>query len=526
MTTQSDTPEAGTGTRLITDWVFEWARTTPDASAMTYEQTEYTWAEWADRIRRVAGGLAAAGIGHGDRVAFLDKNHLACLEVTQGASHIGAATAVVNWRLAGDELRYVLGDCTPRILFVGEELLTAYESIKDDLTGIERVIVVGEGGDYEAWQDSAPAGGSESVATPDDVALLLYTSGTTGFPKGAMLTHQNLVAHTLHVAPSFPMEPGDRNLIAMPLFHVGGSAYALVGLAAGVPSTLLREVTGPGLVGAVAGGCTHAFLVPAVLAGLVQAGPAAMTPMARLKICCYGSSPCPLPVLRTCMEAWPDTGFLHVFGMTELSGVATTLPPEAHRDTTHPERLASAGTPILGVEMRIVDPATFEDVRPGEAGEMWFRTDQVMAGYLGRPEATAEAITEDGWLRSGDVGRLDDGGFLFIEDRIKDMILTGAENVYSPEVERVIQEHPAVAEVAVIGVPDETWGESVLAVVAPQPDATIDPDELRAFCREHLAGYKCPKQVEIREALPRSATGKILKAPLRAPYWEGHDRKI
>ncbi len=526
MTMNSDGAGLTAGAGLITDDVFRWAARTPEAPAMRYEDTEHTWAQWGERVRRVSGALLAAGISRGDHVAFLDKNHPATMEVTLGAGQIGAANAVINWRLAGDELRHVLGDSAPRILFVGEELVPAYESVKDDLPSIEKVVVVGAGGDYESWLADGSDAPVVGMATPDDTALILYTSGTTGFPKGAMLTHRGLAAHTRNLQVQFPMAEGDRNLVAMPLFHVGGSCYALIGFAEGAPTTMLREVTGPGIIGSVLGGCTHAFLVPAVLAGLVQAGPAAMEPMSRMKILGYGASPAPLPVLRACLAAWPDTEVLQVYGMTELSGVVLTLSPEAHRDASRPERLAAAGHPVRGTEVRIVDPATFEDVEPGQPGELWFRTEQAMAGYLNRPEATAETITPGGWLRSGDVGRVDDGGFVFIEDRIKDMIITGGENVYSPEVERVVQEHPAVAEVAVIGIPDETWGESIVAIVSPKPGATLDPEELIAYCREHLAAYKCPRRVEVRDVLPRNASGKLLKPQLRRPYWEGQERKI
>ncbi len=525
-TTDAPASQAGPHPRVVSDIVRHWATTTPDAEAVAYEGSSWTWAQWDDRVRRVSGALAAAGIGRGDRVAFVDKNNLACLEVTLGVSALGAANAVVNWRLAPDELEYVLGDCTPRVVFVGGDLVEVWEVVQDRLTGVESVVVVGgENDTYEAWLAAASPVETPPAAEPEDTALVLYTSGTTGFPKGAMLTHRGLVAHTVALSSDFPMAPGDRNLVAMPLFHVGGSCYALIGFHAGVPTTLLREVTGPGLVGSFLGGCTHAFLVPAVIAGLVQAGPPALGALARLKILGYGASPAPAPVLRAAMDACPDTDFLQVYGMTELSGVVTTLEPDAHRDASRPERLASAGTPIPGVELRVVDPSTGEDAGPGP-GELWWRTEQRMAGYLHKPEATAETITPDGFVRSGDVGRVDDGGFVFIEDRVKDMIITGGENVYGPEVERVVVEHPSVAEVAVVGVPDQVWGEAVKAFVVPAAGATVDPDELVAYAREHLAGYKCPKSVDVVEALPRNATGKILKGRLRAPYWEGTGRRI
>jgi acyl-CoA synthetase (AMP-forming)/AMP-acid ligase II len=215
-----------------------------------------------------------------------------------------------------------------------------------------------------------------------------------------------------------------------------------------------------------------------------------------------------------------------VYGLTEVAGVATHLLPDAHTDAEHPERLVSAGQPIPGCEVRIVDPATLEDRPVGEHGEIWLKTPQLMKGFLGRPAETAAVITEDGWFRTGDLGKVDDEGFVFVEDRLKDMIISGGENIYSPEIERVLAEHPAVMEVAVIGVPDDQWGETVKAVVALKPDATATGEELIAHCREHLAHYKCPRSVDVLEALPRNPTGKILKRALREPYWRGRDREV
>jgi acyl-CoA synthetase (AMP-forming)/AMP-acid ligase II len=233
----------------------------------------------------------------------------------------------------------------------------------------------------------------------------------------------------------------------------------------------------------------------------------------------------PLPLLRAAMAAWPDTDFLQVYGLTEVSGVLTHLMPDAHRDAAHLERLVSAGRPIPEVEVRVVDPASLEDLPVGEHGELWFRTPQLMKGYLGNPESTAEVITADGWFRTGDMGVVDADGFVFVQDRLKDMIISGGENIYSPEIERVLAEHPAVTEVAVIGVPDDRWGEVVKAVVSLNSGATATEEELIGYCRDNLAHYKCPKSVDVVEALPRNPTGKILKRDLRAPYWAGRDRQ-
>jgi acyl-CoA synthetase (AMP-forming)/AMP-acid ligase II len=504
--------------------VEHWARARPDEVALVFEGREWTWAQWAERVRRVAGGLTAAGVRRGDRVAFLDRNHPACLEVTLGAASIGAANAVINWRLAGDELDYVINDSGARILFVGAELRPLLDGIRDRLTGVERIVTVGGGDDaYEDWLARATPRPPAGDLTADEVCLVMYSSGTTGRPKGVMLTHRALIAHTINVSVLFDLGPGDVNLVAMPLFHVGGTSYALFGIYAGVRSVMTRAPDAPSLLGALRAGVTHAFLVPAVVSAILDAGEEAIAAFAALKYLAYGASPMALPVLRRALAAWPDTAFVQVYGMTELCGVISALRPAAHRAGTRHERLGSAGTLVAGAEMRIVDPETGEDA---PTGELWFRSAQAMAGYLNQPEATAETLSDEGWLRSGDVGRTDEDGFIFIEDRVKDMIITGGENVYSPEVERVIFEHPAVADAAIIGVPDEHWGESIKAVVVAAGGHQLRGEELIAHCREHLAGYKCPRSVDIVEDLPRSPTGKVLKKVLREPHWAGRERQV
>lgn len=514
----------------------------PDGPCWTYLGRTWTWAEAWDDIRRLAGALAAAGVSRGDRIATLDKNNPAVLAATQASCLVGCANVVVNWRLAGDELDYVLNDSGARVLLVGHELLPQLELVRDRLTSVERVIVMGGAGDeLEALLAASEPMDRAPDVEPSDACLVMYSSGTTGRPKGVVLTQHNMVVHTRHAMGDIEYADGDVLLIAMPMFHVGGSSYALFGPATGTHGHVIREVDPQLLAQAMAAGVTHAFLVPAVVAGLLQAGPQAMGLFSRLKAFSYGAAPMPLPVLRGALEHWPTTQFMQVYGMTEMAGVVTILDDAAHRAALagdHPERLVSAGRPIEGVEVRVVDPATLQDVGTGASGELWWRTEQSTPGYLGRPEATAELLVEEiggppakkgtaggGWLRSGDIGRVDEDGFVFVEDRVKDMIISGGENVYSPEVERVLAEHPAVLEIAVIGVPDDRWGETVKAVVAFRPGASATEEELIAWTREKLAGYKTPRSIDVVEALPRNPSGKILKRDLRKPYW-GDGRQV
>jgi acyl-CoA synthetase (AMP-forming)/AMP-acid ligase II len=271
---------------------------------------------------------------------------------------------------------------------------------------------------------------------------------------------------------------------------------------------------------------THTFYVPALMAAMTQVAAGHQFDFSALKAVSYGASPMPLPVMRACLQLFPQGTMQQVYGMTEQCGVVTILPPEDHENPAVAHRLVSAGKAIHGVEIDVRDPATGAPVPVGQAGEIWVRSAQIMAGYWGKPEATAQAVTPDGWYRSGDGGHIDADGYVYVTDRIKDMIISGGENIYPAEIERVLAEHPALQDVAVIGVPDERWGEVPKAVVVAKPGATVDADELLAWCRERLASFKCPKSVDVRAELPRNPTGKILKKDLRKPYWEGRDRQI
>jgi acyl-CoA synthetase (AMP-forming)/AMP-acid ligase II len=513
--------------RFLDERTAHWAEAKPDDEAITFKDRTWTWSQWHDRIRHLAGALTELGVNRGDVVAFLDKNHPACVETTLAAASIGAATAIINFRLAADEMDYVLNDSGAKVLIVGAELKPGIEKIRDKLTSLEHVVELtpdgADGDEYEAMLAAAtPVDRSKDVES-DDVVIIMYSSGTTGRPKGVSLTQANLIAHTESAFAGWELEEGDKNLVAMPLFHVGGSSYMQLGLHTGVASYMTRDVDGAQLAGGIMAGANRTFLVPAVLSKVLESGEDAVKLFAALKTYGYGASPMPLPLLRKALEAWPDTDFIQAYGLTEVGGVISLLRPEDHRSGNE-ERMGSAGRIVPGAEVRVVDPDSLEDVSQGEQGELWFRSKQLMKGYHNKPDATAEAITEDGWFRSGDIGRIDEDGYIFVEDRLKDMIITGGENVYSIEVERVLAEHPAVAEVAVIGVPDEKWGEAVKAVVSLEGEVT--EKELISWAKERLAGYKCPRTVDIVDELPRNPTGKILKKDLRQPHWEKSGRKV
>lgn len=510
----------------ITDLLRRGVEQTPDAEAMCFGGQTTSWRRLDDRARRGAAAQRAAGLSPGDRVAFLDKNHPACVETTLACALAGTANAVVNFRLAPEEISYVINDAAARVLFVGPEFLPAIEQVRGQLPTVERLVVVDGADDgYESWLDVEPLAEAHRPA-PDDCFLQLYTSGTTGFPKGAMLTHRAMGAHSAAVSADAGLTAQSVAMVAMPLFHVGGSSWALVALQAGARIVIVREPVPDQLLdGLERERITHTFFVPALLSFLVAVPDVRERDYSALQCLCYGASPMPLPLLRSCLDVFP-TDFYQVYGMTEACGVVTMLGPAEHRDPAQEHRLISAGTPISGVEIDIRDPATGDPLPTGESGEVWVRTDQLMSGYWRKPEETAAALAEGGWLRSGDAGHLDGDGYLFVTDRVKDMIISGGENIYPAEIERVLGEHPAVADLAVIGVPDDRWGEVPLAIVVAETGAEVDEAELLGYCRQRLASFKCPRSVTRVEALPRNPTGKILKKDLRAPYWQGHTRQL
>jgi len=496
---------------LLIDDLARAADDQPDSNAIEFAGVRLTWSQWRERVRRVMGALASAGVTRGDRVAVIDRNHIAILDVILAASALGAATVIPNWRLKDDELAHILADSAPRLVLLGEAAEEREDQVRSASASIEQILSL----DDASWLDTATPRDPAPEVTADDIAVVIYTSGTTGLAKGAAFTHRGLEANSVISARLGAMGAHDRVLVSMPLFHVGGIGAALTAIHEGVPITLLRDAGADSIVDAIDGGCTRAFLVPAVISTLLRSGDRERRALASLSLLTYGGAPCPRPLLEEALAAMPTTQFAQVYGMTETCGTVTALTDDAHRDARHPERLGSVGHPVDGVELRVVDPTSLHDVPAGTAGELWFRTAKRMAEYLGQPEATAQVIVEEDWVRTGDIGRIDADGFVFVEDRLKDIIITGGENVYGPEVESVLAEHPSVSEVAVIGLPDTTMGETVVAVVVPSAGQEIEAAALIEYAHGRLAGYKCPRRVEVVDVLPRNASGKVLKRDLR-----------
>ena len=366
------------------------------------------------------------------------------------------------------------------------------------------------------------------VAGPEDAVLQLYTSGTTGHPKGAILSNRclfGLAARSENPQSVYHAISEDEViLIAMPCAHIGGSGLATMSLQSGVTAHVLSEFEATAVLQAIqSSDVTRLFLVPAALHLLLQHPYCSNTNTEKLRYILYGAAPMPLELLREAIRQF-KAGFIQVYGMTETTGTIVMLPPEDH-DPNGNKRMRSAGKPLPGVEIKVIDDAGNE-VPTGEVGEVITRSSNNMLGYWNLPDATKKTLTGDGWVHTGDAGYVDEDGYLYIHDRVKDMIISGGENVYPAEVESAIYGPPDVLEVAVIGVPDERWGEAVQAVCVPKPGATIDPDNVISWAREKIAGFKVPKSIDIIEALPRNASGKILRKDLRAPYWAGYDRQV
>ncbi len=506
------------------------AAASPDAPALTCGGRRFTWSELDDRSSRVAQGLAALGVGADDRVAFLDKNGGEYFDVLFGAGKLGAVTVAVNWRLAPPEMAYIVSDAGAKVLFVGEEFLGHLEQFEGELSTVKEIVVVGDGAgrvSHEDWLAAQPSEDPGGGSGPDDVALQLYTSGTTGLPKGAMLTNSNLGGLISEVCPAWSMDGSSVNAVAMPLFHIGGSGWALVGMSAGCHSVVFREVVPAELVESFQRlRITNAFIVPAVLQLLSGVPGAADGDYSALRMIAYGASPITDETLLRAMRTF-RCDFVQVSGLTETTGAITQLDAADHDpDGPRGHLLRSAGRPYPWVELKIVDPDSGAGRAPREVGEVWTRSAQNMKGYWGKPEATAEVLLADGWFRTGDAGYLDEDGFLFLTDRIKDMIVSGGENVYPAEVENALAAHPGVADVAVIGVPHDKWGETVKAVVVLREGAEPDEAGIIAFARQRLAHYKCPTSVDFIDVLPRNPSGKILKRELREPYWAGRQRRV
>lgn len=506
------------------------AKTQPNALSLVLGERTLTWAQLLSRSAQVAQGLRRAGVKAQDRVAFLDKNGIEHFEVFYGCALLNAVSVDVNWRLAAPEVLFIVNDSQAEVLIVGQEFVPILDVIVGQLARVKTIIVIGghpSHNDYEKWVSAQSATDPRASTKSSDVAFQLYSSGTTGRPKGVMLTNDNYFALLPAAQKIWLMSETTINLVAMPLFHIGGGGWATAAQYCGARSIIMRDVNPAEILTWIEKyRITHAFMVPALLQFALAMPNITTTNFSSLELIVYGASPISEAVLEGAIKAF-KCPFMQVYGLTETTGVVTVLGPQDHDlSSAKKGRLRSCGKAFTGIELRIVDSDTAKDVPVGEVGEIWIRSRQVMKGYWNMPEETAKSIVKGRWFRSGDAGYFDNDGYVYIFDRVKDMIVSGGENIYPAEVENALMAHPAIADVAVIGVPDEKWGEVPMALVVRKPDTQVTESEILVFARERLAGFKTPKSVAWIDALPRNPSGKILKKDLREPYWKGHTRRV
>jgi acyl-CoA synthetase (AMP-forming)/AMP-acid ligase II len=495
----------------------------PERPAMVSGGDLVRYGELDARASRVARGLVAEGCGPQERVAILARNGVAFAEILMGTLKAGAVALPLNWRLAAPELAYILRHAEVRILFGAAEFAAAAQAAAAE-AGVQRCVVIGADGGYAAWRDSHPANDPLAPASAADVALQMYTSGTTGLPKGVQLSHGAYGA-ALESVRRFAwgrLSEEDVVLTPAPFFHVNGVNPVLRTFAAGALVAAPPQFgTGEVLELIETRRVTRATLAPAMIQACLEDPDLATRDVSSLEVISYGGSPISEPVLEAARAAF-GCSLVQMYGLTETSGPLTFLHPEDH----DPAKgwLQSCGRPGDDVEIRVTD-ADGTPLPAGETGEVRVRAPGIMSGYW-RDAAATDEVLRDGWFRTGDAGFLDAAGYLHIRDRVKDMIVSGGENIYPAEVENALLSHPAVADAAVIGAPDPRWGEAVKALVVRRPGVEASAADIVAHVRTRIAGYKTPKSIDWVDEIPRNAAGKILRRHLRAPFWAGQDRNV
>jgi len=495
----------------VADVIRRHARERPQSVALRHGERELTYAALDERSSRLAQALLARGVGAGARVAYLDRSSPEVVELLFAASKIGAVLVPLNWRLAVPELAAVLADSRAPVLIAGPAFREVAERVRPPA-----LIVVGE--EYERWieahEPSDPGGRGEA----GDVIVQMYTSGTTGVPKGVLTTHGNL-AVTAQTSLRWAFDERSVSLTPLPMFHIGGIGWAYCGLWHGATTVLVSDFDAVAVLDVLEHQrVTNAVLVPTMLQMLTAVPGAGERDYSALRSIAYGAAPITTPVLKASLRTF-GCALFGLYGLTETTGGVIALEPEDHDpDGPREHLLRSAGRPYPWIELEIVDPVSGQALPARSVGEVWLRGANVTPGYFNRPAESAAALTPDGWLRTGDGGYVDDEGYLFLTDRIKDMIVSGGENVYPVEVEEALAQHADVADVAVIGVPDGRWGEAVKALIVPRPGAQPAAEDLIAFARERLAGYKLPRSVEFVDGFPRTPSGKVLKRELRQRF--------
>jgi long-chain acyl-CoA synthetase len=510
-------------------------------TAVVHGDRSVSYEELDRAADQVAAGLTRLGLAGGGRVAYVGRNSIAAVELMLGAARAGVVTTVVNWRLHPVELSYVIDDFEPGLIVTTGEFADTLAALPESAGAALLVVSDGSGGggaapDWDEWRSFHAAEYPDPPEHSDcDVVLQLYTSGTTGRPKGAMLTRRSLGACIPDTVSVWELDPTSVVLSVLPMFHIAGAGTMLGALWAGSRLVIDNDAGAEHMLGVIESErVTNLVLASVLLQTLVEAQKTVCADLSSLRTVSYGAAPITGQVLQAAIDSF-GCRIVQAYGLTETAGVLCVLDAQDHSFDPHGpppavarsiKRLRSCGRPRPGVELRIVDIQSGEVLPPGGVGEVQARSARLMGGYWKRPDDTAEVLVADGWFRTGDVGELDADGYLFLRDRLRDTIISGGENIYPAEVEDALQWHPDVVEVAVVGVPDDRWGESPRAVVVRAAGSYLTDEELIRFARSRLAAYKCPSGVDFVDALPRNATGKVLRRELREPYWTGRDRRV
>ncbi len=514
------------------DYLDYHAREHPNADFAVLGDRHMTYGEAVAEVNRLANAFVSAGLQIGDRVALLSKNSIEYALLYYAASKAGVVPVPLNYRLAPPEWAYIINDAQATMLITSAEYVGALAEIRGDLNTVGRFVAIDAQAadgwdDYRRWVADQPPTPPDRAISEDHDLYQMYTSGTTGHPKGAVLTHRAVTANLTQITLVIKGEPGERTLIVAPLYHAAAAVTAFSCICWGGCLYIQEEFNPVEVVRALSEErIAVVTLVPAMIqACLVFVPDIAERNFDSLRHITYGASPIAEETLRRAVEVF-KCDFAQAYGMTETTAVLTFLLPADHRRALKekPELLLSAGRPVLGTELRVVD----ENDSPlpnGTIGEIIGRGSQLMRSYWNLPDESGEAL-RGGWMHTGDAGVLDDEGYVYVQDRVKDMIVSGGENIYPRAVEDVLFQHPALADTAVIGVPDKQWGETVKAVVVLRDGATATEDEIIDFCRDKLGGYERPRSVDFVNTLPRNPTGKVLKRQLREPYWAGHKRRV
>ena len=508
---------------------FNWrVKQSSDDIVFKFNDREMTYREYDSKANSVAQGIIKEDCKPNARIAILAKNSDYYTEILYGTIKSRTVLVGINWRLAPPEVVFVVNDSKSEILFVGPDFYKLIEGIEDQLPSIKKIVAMDDSHpvweSYTSWRDGQNNNNPDLTGNLEDDVIQLYTSGTTGHPKGVRMTNKNLLASTPMVEKRWGADWHEKtvNFVLSPLFHVAGSNIVVMGVVFGCKNIIIPEPDPTRILELIESEKIEtAFMVPALILFLLQHPNCSKTDFSSLRQIVYGASPIAQDTLLKAVEVM-QCDFWQVYGLTESTGIGTTLSPSDHNIDLG--KLRSCGKPYPGVNIKIIDESN-NTLEHNEVGEILIKSDVIMKGYWNRPDANEDAIIDE-WFYTGDAGYIDEDGFLYIHDRVKDMIISGGENIYPAEVENALMSHPDIADAAAVGIPDDKWGETVKGFVILKQDSNITEKEIIAYAKDQIAAYKCPSSIDFITEMPRNPSGKILRRELRAPFWDDAERNV